>query len=280
MAPPDTLTTHTASPRADSTHGVARIDSIAVFSNSQSNIIPSVPSAAPNFFFTEYTKALPLKPRVLRADSWIAPLLLLLLFVMAILFTSYAKELQGLLLSPFRQGGIRKINAEENFLARRTLYAMLLVFLLALPVFIYQTLLFTGFHARLIPEVPMYLQLFGLCAGLTGLKLLVIRFTGSLFNCKAEASNYIHGFILVTSLGAIVLIPASLMGLYLPSNTFGLMLAGTWIIVALAYLGGIITGTNTALKGLTISKFHIFLYFCTFEIFPALLMFKVIRNMD
>ncbi|MBX7203510.1 MAG: DUF4271 domain-containing protein [Bacteroidia bacterium] len=280
MAPPDTLTTHTASPRADSTHGVARIDSIAVFSNSQSNIIPSVPSAAPNFFFTEYTKALPLKPRVLRADSWIAPLLLLLVFVLAILFTSYAKELLGLVLSPFRKGGIRKINAEENFMARRTLYAMLLVFLFALPVFIYQTLLYTGFHVRLIPGMPMYPQLAGLCVGLIGLKLLLIRFTGSLFMYKAEANSYVHGFILVVSLAAVILIPASLTGLYLPAQTFELVLGGTWFVVALTYLGGIITGMNTALKGLNISKFHIFLYFCTFEIFPALLMFKVIRNMD
>jgi hypothetical protein len=244
-----------------------------------SEIVGKTTEKPPNFFHTSYSEGLPLKARTNPAETWISPLLLLLFFIAAILFSFFTKELKTLFFSPFRKDGIRKLNAEENFLVRRTLLSLLLIFLLALPVLIYQTLGYYGFHPEVPLRVPLYIQLLGLCAGLIGMKLVVVRFAGILFLCKKEAEIYLHAIMLMFSAAGLLLIPLCLAGRFISGEALGLLLGGAWILVGVSYASGLITGAAAALRSLRISSFHLILYFCTLELIPAILIIKLVRNL-
>jgi hypothetical protein len=236
-------------------------------------------SILPNFFYSAYTEGMPIKTRTAIAESWINPLLLLLFFFASILFSYYTKEIKVLILSPFRKDGIRKINSEENFMVRRTLLALMLIFLLSLPVLIYQTLKFSEIDAHLLDQLPMYLQLAGICAGLIGLRLLTIGLVGRLFLCKREAGIYKHGIMLMFSGAGLTLIPICLTVQFISGKAMAWLIIAGWLVVGISYLTGLIAGSAAALRSHSISKFHLILYFCSLELLPAILILKVVGSL-
>jgi len=236
-------------------------------------------SAPANFFHTEYSADMPLKPRIANPESWISPLLLLLFFFSSILATYFRKELGVLLSSPFRKDGMRKLIDEENFIVRRTLLTMLLIFLIALPILLYQTMAYTGVVLESPLDLPLYIQLLGICAGLIGLKLVAVNLIGSLFQCQREADIYTNGMMLMFGLAGLLLIPACLLIQLVEEPFMAVSIRSTWIMVGVLYIGSLFTGASAVLGSQTVSRFHLFLYFCTLEILPGILIVKIVRNL-
>ncbi len=239
----------------------------------------TIEKALPQFFYTEHTEGLPLKYRIARTESWISPLLLLLFFFVAMLVTYFSKELKALFSSPFKREGIRKLNDEENFMARRTLLSLLLIFLLAWPILIYQTMVRFQLKDMLPDLMPVYLLILGITALLLIARLLLVRLTGILFYCRKEADIYSQGIMLMFGASGMLMIPLCLAAQFAEGVALDGILWAAWLLTGLAYLGGILTGVASALRSLAISGYHLFLYFCALELLPAVFIVKMVRNM-
>lgn len=233
----------------------------------------------PNFFFTEYSTDLKPKPRIIDADAWILPVLLMSFFFLAIVNTLYSREMKNILVSLVKTEGIKKISEQENTMSWRSLLLLLLLFLIVSPVFLFQTSEHFNLSTAFLPYLSPYFQLMLIGAGLLGLKILMIGFIGNLFYVQQEAARYITGIVVMNALLAILLIPLSL-GIKLGGEVYTeYILKSGLAIFALCYLYSIVNGLIAGLRSKTLSKFHLFLYFCTLEILPVFIIIKTVRTL-
>lgn len=233
----------------------------------------------PNFFATEFSKDLEPKPRVIDSDAWILPVLLMSFFFMAIVNTIYNREIKNVLVSLVKTDGLKKIADQENTLVWRSLLLFLLLFLIVSPVFMYQTSEFFHWSTAFLPYLSPYFQLMLIGAGLLGLKILMIGFLGNLFYVQKEAAHYITGIVIMNGIIAALIIPLSL-GIKLAGANYTeyILFAGLGFF-ALCYLYSIVNGLLAGLRSSSLSKFHLFLYFCTLEILPVFIIIKTVRTL-
>jgi len=236
-------------------------------------------AALPNFFFTEFSPELKSKPRIIDADAWILPVLLMSFFFLAIVNTIYKREIKNILLSLVKSEGIKKISEQENTMVWRSLLLLLLLFLIVSPVFLFQTSEFFHLSTAFLPYLSPYFQLMLIGAGLLGFKILMIGFIGNLFYVQQEAARYITGIVVMNSLLAALIIPLSL-GIKLGGEAYTEYILVTGLVLfALCYLYSIVNGLLAGLRSSTLSKFHLFLYFCTLEILPVFIIVKTVRTL-
>jgi hypothetical protein len=143
----------------------------------------------------------------------------------------------------------------------------------------YQTAGYFGWKTAFLPYLSPYLQLMLIGAGLLGFKILVVAFLGALFLVEQEAVRYVTGIVMMNALLAAILIPVCL-GIHLsgaaaaePFFIAGFALTGLFYSYSVG--NGIITGWNNP----TLSKFHLFLYFCTLEILPVFIIIKTVKSL-
>ncbi len=259
-------------------------NSVAPLANKDTTLATPQPiqakeEALPNFFFTEYSKDLTAHPRYIDAESWIIPLLLGAVFLLGIINTFYYKEVRILLMGIFKRASLMKLLEEENTMIRRSILMMILLFLIVSPVFVFQISGILNLTTAYLPFIPAYFQLMLLGAGALGLKLLTINIIGNLFYSKEESGSYILGIIVMNCILGVVLIPVTL-GIKLAPAPFNTWALYTGIaLFLLLYLYSLIIGWVAGLRNGTLSKFHLFLYFCTLEILPVFLIIKAVRNL-
>jgi len=291
MLPPDSLriTSNTAAQTsAVADTGLAGIDSLQSQALPVAVVGPPVEityqgsqeeEVLPNFFFTEHPVDLSPKPRIKDPDSWILPLLLIGFFFLSVVYTIYHREVKQIFLGIFKRDGIRKMGEQESSMLWRSLLSLLLIFLIVSPVMMYQVSAYFGWTTAYLPYLSPYFQLMLIGAGLLGFKIIFIGALGSVFYVEEEASQYVTGIVVMNALLAAVLIPISL-GIKLSPAPFKeyLVLGGLGIF-ALCYLYSIGNGLIAGLRTPGLSKFHLFLYFCTLEILPVFIITKTVRSL-
>ena len=232
----------------------------------------------PNFFHTNHSADLYPKAAVEDADNWIIPLLLGIFFLAAIIHTVFSKASKGIFNALFKRDGLRKLMEEENIIQRRTLLLSLSLYLLIVPIFIFQVAQHFHLTTAFVPFLPPYAQLLLISAGLLGCKVFSIHLLGYLFNCRVEAGNYTVGIIVMSSLLGLSLIPTTL-GVKLSTGEMEVYFILSGIaFLALSYLISLGIGISAGLRSSVLSKFHLILYFCTLEILPVILIIKAVRN--
>jgi hypothetical protein len=268
-------------PASDTDSSGAQAESVPMAIISEAVVIESskTEKALPNFFHTIYSKNLEPKPRISIQDGWILPLLLSAFFFLALIQTLYPKEIWSILKSLVKRDGIRKLEEHDSTPIWRCLLLFLLLFMVISPVFMYQTAGYFGWKTAFLPYLSPYLQLMLIGAGLLGFKILVVAFLGTLFLVEEEAVRYVTGIVMMNALIATVLIPVCL-GIHLSGASHSaLFFNAGFTLAALFYAYSVGNGIVTGLKNPALSKFHLFLYFCTLEILPVFIIIKTVKSL-
>lgn len=233
----------------------------------------------PNFFFSDYSKDMEAHDRLIDSESWIISLILAALFLIGIIKTYYQKEAQIILLGVFKRAGLIKLLQDENTMMRRCIVLLMLLFFIISPVFVYQLSGFYNLKTAFLPYFPAYFQLLMIGAGALSLKLLTIQFIGRLFYTQEESASYILVIVVMNCILGIAFIPITL-GIQLANAPLNeLFLNSGLIFFCLLYLYSLIVGWVSGIRNSNLSKFHLFLYFCSLEILPLFLIIKAIRNL-
>ena len=213
------------------------------------------------------------------SESWIIMLILAALFLIGIIKTYYQKEAQIILLGVFKRAGLIKLVQDENTMMRRCIVLLMLLFLVISPVFVYQLSEYFNLKTAFLPYFPAYLQLLLIGAGALSLKLLTIYTIGQLFYTQDESASYILGIVVMNCILGIAFIPITL-GIKLSNEPYnhGFIYSGL-ALFCLLYLYSLIIGWVSGFRNGKLSKFHLFLYFCSLEILPVFLIIKAVRNL-
>lgn len=239
---------------------------------------PAPEPVYPNFFYTTYSKDWVMEPRRDVPDSWILPLLLLGVYLAAAIRALFPKTLATMGRNLLRSGGLRLMAEDENIMYRRSISLLFLLFLIVSPVFAYQLSGYFGLRAVLLPYMPPYGQLFLIGAGLLGIKLITIYFLGYLFQCLTEARQYLLGILICAGLLGVLLIPVSLGFKLAPGEWSTAFVYAGMGLFGLIYALSLLIGASAGWRSAGLSKFHLFLYFCTLEIIPVFLVIKTVKN--
>ena len=111
-----------------------------------------------------------------------------------------------------------------------------------------------------------------------GIKYLFLVFSGWVFNVKEAAGTYVFVVFLVNKITGIVLLPVVLLLAFSGAALSQTVITVSLIIVGLLLLYRYIVSVGTVRRDLKVNAIHFFLYLCTVEIMPLLLIYKMLFN--
>jgi hypothetical protein len=200
--------------------------------------------------------------------------ILFLAFVMFVwLYAANRKRLNQVLRS-FYAGRFSTQSREELSIGNRVSIFLSLLFIITMSLFALQV----NRHYQLVdlPETVLLFLFIAMIIVLTYLgKVLVVRFFGFVFQTSKEAVEYLHSLFLFGNTLGIFMMPVviclafarNLPPVFFIYTGFGLIV--TFLCARL--VRGFIIGMNSA----RVSRFYLFLYLCTLEILPFIVLVKL-----
>lgn len=237
-------------------------------------------SALPNFFFTTYNKNLKANYKNFDSQGWILPLLLFVFFFIGIINRYFYKESRTLFTGVFKKDGFKKLLEEENVMIRRTVFMFILLFLIVLPLFTYQTYFSFKGDLSYIPLIPPYIQILLIISAALGLKLFSIRFFGYIFSSNSIALSYISNILIASSISGLLLIPITLCIKIAGNEISSILIYVGVALLSATYVISLLIGIISGIRNEKLSNFHLILYFCTLEILPVFIIVKTMKVLN
>jgi hypothetical protein len=211
-----------------------------------------------------------------QATNWITIVFLTCLFIFAWIQTSYSKRLSQIFRAVAQPHHVNQLERDGNIFKERITLGLGLNYYLIMSIFIFQIV--SAFGG--LPAGFNNLTLTGIIfAGLFAyqlLKSMVIYGTGIIFNTGEYARQYQLIILIFNYMIGIVLLPVVVIAFYWNNPAF--LIFGI-IIASLAILYRILRGFLTGQDNKSYNLFYLFLYLCTLEILPLLLIYKAISKM-
>ncbi|HXC04378.1 MAG TPA: DUF4271 domain-containing protein [Bacteroidia bacterium] len=213
--------------------------------------------------------------RVKNYDSYFF-LILFCAFVFFVLVKVFSRrKLQQLFLAFIKPSAMNQLLREEYAFTDRSTILLLALSWLIIPLFIFQAI--THFHPLYLETSGMKLYGQGLLAfaGMYLVKIISIRLLSLTTGFKSEGSEYIYTILLFNKVAGLIMFPLVLLVAFARQlNPIHLLYMGIGILsILLAYrlLRLIQSGLTTG----GVSVLYLFLYLCTLEILPFVVIIKL-----
>ncbi len=206
--------------------------------------------------------------------DWILGILISCFILLAWVQVFYPKRLRQILVAPYSKRFLNQLVREGNLFSERISVAMGLVYLLIFPLLVYQVydLMADHKYSNLFSGFTVYLLLVAIFLLFWAIKISLIKFLGTVFRTHQSTSEYLMNIFLFNFLTGLVLLPFLVLVVYLKSVFF---LQICLIITALFFLLAFIRGF---LIGFSLTKFSylfLFMYLCSLEILPFIVLMKI-----
>lgn len=206
--------------------------------------------------------------------DWLTVLLLIALVLFASLRTIWGKYIVSLFQSVINYPTSIRMFQEKNTSTLQGAFQLDVIFYLLFSAFIFQ--LFNFFSIQLpYGNLKLYLFSLGLISVYFLSKKLIYRFLGFLVEKPAETGEFLYNMDNFARVAGIVLLPVVTVIAFYPFSNLAVPVFSGVILVAAIYFLLIIRGFIILLKK-QFSIFYLFLYFCTLEILPLVLLYKIL----
>jgi hypothetical protein len=205
-------------------------------------------------------------------SSWI-PILLFFSFTLLVLLRVFdGKRLSQLINGFFRASSVGILYREEYALTSRVSVLALINFLLILPLFLWQTL-----HERgiMMENMGHYFILLGAMIVIYASKLLTTRFIGYATEKQGLALEYTYNILLFNKTLGIALFPVTVLLAFAHGIPHEWLIAIGLSFWGIALIYRTIRGIALGLTEPGVSIYYLFVYVCTLEILPFVVLLKV-----
>jgi len=208
--------------------------------------------------------------------DWITIAFLACLFIIAWIQTSYSKRLIQIFRAVAQPHFVNQMEREGNLFRERITLGLGFIYFAILSIFIFQIVHeFIG-----IPMGMSNLALTGIIFAVLFLyqivKSSIVYASGRIFNTSEAARQYQLNILIFNHIIGILLLPLTIIAFYW--NNTALLISGI-ITISLLLLYRLFRGILTGLNNKSYNLFYLFVYLCTLEILPLLLLYKVISKM-
>ena len=217
---------------------------------------------------------LPQRPISFVSYDWITLILLIGVALFASVRTTWNKYMINLLQSTVNYSTALRMYQEKNSSHFYGAFQLDVLFYVVFPVFAFQVLN----HFRIdLPYQNIYLYLF--CLSFIVLffmaKNTLYRFMGALIRKKGETGEYLFNAGNYKRVAGLVLLPLVAVIAFYPYGSESIPVIAGVVIVVLLYLLLVLRGFIILIKK-QFSIFYLFLYFCTLELLPLVLLYKIL----
>jgi hypothetical protein len=211
-----------------------------------------------------------------QATNWITIVFLACLFIFAWIQTSYSKRLSQIFRAVAQPHHVNQLERDGNLFKEHIALGLGLNYYLITSIFIFQIISAFGGLPTGLSNLTLTAIIFAGLFTYQLLKSLVIHGIGIIFNTGEYARQYQLIILIFNYMIGIVLLPIVIIAFYWNNSVF--LIAGI-IIISLLILYQIIRGFLTGQDNKSYNLFYLFLYLCTLEILPLLLIYKAISKM-
>jgi len=228
---------------------------------------------------TSINKDLVLPVQHLNSDNttWLSFLLLFVLLIFATVKAGWSKYIQNLFQSIVNYSTAERMFRERNYSFSHGAFRLDVVFYLVFSVFLFQLINFF----RLDFTAGGYtLYIFCLAGTLVYFlaKKLLYRYTGFLFENTNETSEFLFNLNNTNRVTGMVLIPVVASLAFSPFSSLKIPVIIGILIVAAIYFLLVFRGVVILLRK-QFSILYLFLYFCTLEFLPLVLVYKLLFDL-
>jgi hypothetical protein len=209
--------------------------------------------------------------------DWFFPIILLVLVVYAWLRIFYNKYFSQLIQAFLNNNLAFQIVRDENILVQRSSVYLSFVFNLISALFLY--LLSNHFNWSLGDignGFTRFLFFVIVITGIYALKFLVLKICGWLFEQEREMATYVFNIFLINNILGMALLPFICLLSFNHSHSFTWMIFIPVILTGLAFIWRIIRGLQIGWGTASFSPLYLFLYLCTLEIAPLMILIRFI----
>ncbi len=206
--------------------------------------------------------------------DWLTILLIVILVLFASVRTTYSKYLNSLFQSIFNYSTSQRMFQEKNYSFLHAAFRLEIYFYLTFAIFLYQVFNFfnIGFQYH---NISLFFFSFGLVLVYFIGKKTIYKLIGLVVEGTYETSEYLFNLDNINRVMGITLFPIiALVAFYPFENRMVPLIAGV-ISVAFLYFLLLFRGFKILLRK-QFSIFYLFLYFCTLEFLPLVLLYKIV----
>ena len=208
--------------------------------------------------------------------DWIIGLLLLVLIIYSSIRTSYSKYLGHLFRSLFNYPTSVRMFREKNYPLVHAAYRLDIFFYIIFPLFIVQAIHY--FRLTIAEDsIKLFLWCFIASTGYFLGKKMAYKLSGRLTETDSEVNEYLFNMDNINRIAGLVLLPVVLISMFFPFHNAGLVLYSGIFVLVFLYFKLLFRGFLILFKK-QFSIFYLFLYFCTLEFVPLVLLFKILSQ--
>ncbi len=208
-----------------------------------------------------------------QTTDWVTLIFLACLVVFAWLQTVYRKRLSQIFRAVLQPHAVNQLEREGNLFRERVTLGLAFIYYLVTTTFIYQIFRELDVLPAGIGNLTLAGLIFTFLFVYQMLKTFLVYSSGIIFNTRDSARQYQLNILIFNHTIGIFLFPISIIAYYWNSPFF--ISAGV-IFISLSVIYRTFRGILTGLDNKNYNLFYLFLYLCTLEILPLLLLYKAI----
>ena len=207
-------------------------------------------------------------------NDWLTLIIFFGILLFASLRYSYAKYIEHLFLSLFNYATSSRMLQEKNYPVFHGAYRLEIIFYITLSIFLFQ--LFNLFKWENTVTNPVYfLIIFGFVLLYFYGKKLLYLLLGSTFETQPETREYLFNMDNFNRSLGIILLPVVILVSFAPARN-PIFIAFSGIFIILVFNLVLLQRGFFILLKKQFSIFYLFLYLCTLEFLPLLLIYKIV----
>lgn len=204
--------------------------------------------------------------------AWLAPLLICCFILVAIAQYGWHKRTLQIFRAFFIGRLFIQLSREGGMLSERGSFLLFSSYILCATTSIYLIInYYTHLEENTWNSFKLFIQILAAVTFFYFFKIGLFRFCGFIFKATKEASSYILVIYVFGQVAGILLLPLIVLMTYMKSEMF--ILVG-FILFAILYAYRIYRGVATVTSSSKISAYYIFLYLCTLEFLPLVIIAK------
>ena len=208
--------------------------------------------------------------------DWLFYVLLFLVISFTWVKVFYNKNFRQILGAIGSISATNQIVRDENILVQRASVILTVMFNIVSSVFLYQVSIIYDWPSDYIGQEFSRFMIFAvLISCVYSVKFLILKLTGFIFKMDKPIATYIFNIFLINNILGVFLIPLLISIAFMPSVYSALILKLTVFIVLVSFIYRIFRGIIIGISQEVFSISYLFLYLCTLEIAPLLILIKI-----
>ncbi len=208
---------------------------------------------------------------------WVPMILLVCFILLAWGRLFFRRRLEMIFRAVFAKNYANQLIREGNIFNERIGLILFFNYLNMMALIVYLSLPVLNIDMPDIPPGMFYIFLTGFFLGLWIFKVIIVKLLSALFNTVEHSRELLANMYIYNLFAGIIMLPAVACMAFADSELFFYIILA---IIPLVYILRIIREAVIGFRLINFSVFHLFLYLCTLEILPLIVLAKILtRNM-